>query len=359
MLEMFLNTGSRFFRRLEVCIKLIGSSIEGTRIWILDEADCFLLFKRLKAKHFRLVGASVTKYKVTAMGKAFLHPSFLDSESNLNYFGLFEQLLKEVKQFLETVDLPKGMSVKFENCSHKFDGDGNFDHLKHCKTCLPAVTFTKAGPCVILRDGDVVISIDLIPLLNCPELDPLNMFERVTTALIHQDLPDSLPYLKKFVKCDDILPEAINSQSKEGFTSLKLLHARSDEHMFILRPRQSLDMQNLNNPMLKRTYCLLKGLKCLMDVELSSYSIKKVLLLEDFTRQAGTATDSTHLLYLAISHPHLKPFFVGKVFEQESDNGKERVEMDFDKWSEWIKSYTNEKIGKSGYFSNNIPLMRK
>ena len=339
---------------------MIGSFVEGTRIWKLDEADCFLLFKKLKAEHFQLVNNSSTQYKLTTEGKKLIHPDFVQWDNNLDYFRLLEELLKTLEQFLRRAELPPGMYVSFKKCTHKVNGDGNFDHLKHCSKCLLAVTFTKAGPCASLWDGDVLFSIDLIPLFCCPESNPMRMFGRVTGSLFSGDLTDWLPYTKKYVKSDCVFPEAMTSQSKEAFTSLKLLHARNNKHMFILRPRQSLAMTNLQDPKLKRTYCFLKALKSLMNVDLSSFSIKRVLLLEDFTQQAQTAHDSIHLLFLAISYPHLKPYFIGKIFEWERETWKGRIKMrgqiDFARWSEVMED-NKPFTGVRSCEYNWIPLM--
>ena len=88
-------------------------------------------------------------------------------------------------------------------------------------------------------------------------------------------------------------------------------------------------MKNLHEPKLKKTYCYLKALKSLMGVEISSYQLKKVLLLEEFSQLAGTAADATHLVYLALTHHHLHSTLHGHEFED--DKGR-RVEIDFDKW---------------------------
>ena len=104
---------------------------------------------------------------------------------------------------------------------------------------------------------------------------------------------------------------------------MKLLHTDSDKDLFILRPPgQTLAMQNLQDPKLKKTYCYLKALKNIMKVGISSYSLKKVLLLKDFTYLAGTAKDKYHLLAMAISHPHLRPYFLEHTFEWQNRDGQ-------------------------------------
>ena len=65
-----------------------------------------------------------------------------------------------------------------------------------------------------------------------------------------------------------------------------------------------------------------------MGVDISSYQLKKVLLLDEFSQLAGTAKDATHLLYLALTHHHLHSIFHGHEFEAF---GKRR-EINFDAW---------------------------
>ena len=191
MIEEYLSK-SETFKELGIRIKLIGSSVEGTKISILDEADFFILFDNLKPQHFELTN-SATKYKVTEEGKSLM-TKFMDYENNLDYFKFLELLLTELESFVkESVSQLEGMSVNFVRCEHKVAGEEAFNILKHCKKCLPAVTFTKAGPCLIFKDGITILSIDLIPLLPCPKKDPVEMFHLVTKSLVVGTLPNWLP----------------------------------------------------------------------------------------------------------------------------------------------------------------------
>ena len=159
--------------------------------------------------------------------------------------------------------------------------------------------------------------------------DTLVMFEKVTSSLVRRSLPNWLSYLEKFVVSDALLPEVLGAPilPKEGYISMKLLHTLSDDDMFILRPGQPLAMKNLQNPKLKKTYCYLKSLKSLMKLELTSYSLKKVLLLEDFTQQAVRVKDAVELLYAAVNHPYLKEFFTFSFVTEEGE-----WKIDFPKW---------------------------
>ena len=345
-----------------VSIRVIGSLIEGTRVGQVDEADCFIFFDKLKPEHFDL-SDSPTQYVVTESGVQELGTCFVDQCRHLNYFKFLEILLDSINEFIHQATLPEGMTVSswLTMCHDCRTGEeGEIGHLKHCDNCLPAVTFTKAGPCCILDDNGTVVSIDLIPLLPCPEKDTVTLFEKVMGALVDGNLPNWLSYLKKFVRSDTLLPEALSSpkKPKDGYISMKLLHARSDQDCFILRPGQTLAMKNLRNPKLKMTYCFLKALKSLMEVDLSSYSIKKVLLLEEFGERTKEAKDAFELLFIALSHPHLMPSFQ-KVFEISPGDDDDMVKrkIDFDKWRVWIAdNVAREEAFRQDWEYKCIPL---
>ena len=88
--EDYLND-STTFKDLDIRIKIVGSSIEGTKIGNLDEADCMLLCGNLKEEHFELTD-SATKYKVTGKGEQCLAPflkmgvAWTTSSFFINYF---------------------------------------------------------------------------------------------------------------------------------------------------------------------------------------------------------------------------------------------------------------------------------
>lgn len=353
-----METKSEFFAGMGVTVISIGSLVEETRVGKVDEADCFIMLNNLKPHHFSLLENSSTRYRVTEAGKEVLPSLFLDEQDNLNYFNFLRAILFDLSRFFHEETLPQGMTAHsdFQMCDDCGNEEGPFGHLKHCKNCRPAVTFTKAGPCSILDDEGTVISIDLIPLLPCANPNPILLFNKVTSALVKGDLPNWLPYLKKFVKSDGLLPEVLGSAfaEKEGFTAMKLLHAQSDEDMFILRPGQKLAMNELQEPKLKRSYCYQKALKTIMKLDLSSFSLKKVLLLEDFTRQARSSVDDVEILFAACNHPHLKSSFQDKVFE---DGEERKLKINFPAWQRKMDDFSRETLEIRNMWSSGYKLI--
>ena len=244
---------------------LVGSAMEGTKIGPLNEAVCNIFFTNLKPEFFALSNCA-TNYRVTEAGRQVLNPHFVGSKGFLNYFSFQETLLTELARFFATQSLPKGMTVQQKSspmCNDCGKEKGAFGHLKHCKNCLPAVTFSKSGPRGILNDNGTIVSIDLIPLMPCPEKTPIVMFDKVAPCLVSGNLPNWLPYLKTFIKSDTLLPAAVASltDTKDGFIAMNLLHALSNEDMFILRPSHTLVMEELQDPKFKKTYGFLESLK--------------------------------------------------------------------------------------------------
>ena len=364
MIESFLEKKSNVFRGHGVSIIAIGSLVEGTRVGLVDEADCFIKLEKWEADHFELVENSSTKYGVTEAGKTVLPPQFVDEEGHLNYFNFLEALLTDLSRFFQEETLPEGITANanFCMCNNCRKEEGPMGHLKHCETCLPAVTFTKAGPCSIMDDEGTVISIDLIPMIPCKSPDPIKMFNKVTSSLIKANLPNWLPYLKKFVRSDGLLAEVLGSppSNEDGFTAMKLLHAESDQDNYILRPGQKLAMDELKEPKLKTSYCYHKALKTIMTLDLSSFSLKKVLLLEDFTRQARTAKDDVEILFAASNHAHLKSFFENKEFEGKVDYWRRgKLKIDFPEWQKKMDEFaqkTKEEREKEDSDYKRIPL---
>ena len=331
-----------------------------------------IMFGNLKPEHFELVSECATKYRVTDAGKQVLHSSFVNDEDGgcLNYFNFLKALLAELERFLKEGILPDGMTATTdfkmcENCGGQDKTD--FDRLRHCSDCFPGVTFTKAGPCLILnyktthrgQETSIMVSIDLIPLLPCPEKNPIPIHRLVTHCLIKGDLPNWQPYLKKFVWTDCLLPETLSSPKLpiDGYIALKLLHVESDTDNFILRPGQTMAMENLEHEKVKLAYCFLKALRTTMGVNLSSYQLKKIILLRDLTCQAQTVPDVIRLVFVALNHPHLKAVFQGHKFKNRHDPHSIQFVIDYAKWQSELDKYTSKRTKDGSYYW--IPLTVK
>ena len=88
-------------------------------------------------------------------------------------------------------------------------------------------------------------------------------------------------------------------------------------------------------------------MKAIMDLDLSSCSLKKVLLLGDFGRQARTARDDIEILIVASSHPYLNPTFQNKVFKHHDYRGKEQLfHIDFPRWQRKMANYWSKSKGE-------------
>ena len=174
-------------------------------------------------------------------------------------------------------------------------------------------------------------------------------YKTVTQFLIKETPPGWLQFLRKFMRTDRILPEGFDSLTlpQEALVGMKILHFENDQDCFILRPGQSLEMDKLEIPDLKRVYCYIKVLRDILKVTgVKSYMIKKILLLPEFYESASRAYDEVELLYLALSHPLLYAKFSSYIR--------------FDRWNNKIvhaKRNGQQQEGYSDHSHRAIPLM--
>ncbi len=91
-------------------------------------------------------------------------------------------------------------------------------------------------------------------------------------------------------------------------------------HNFIIHPAQRMQIETFNtDPKMKYLFCVIKYLKTVLKVDLSSYFIKKVILLETF-REAMEQYEQFEwvMVKLALTETVLKPYFENLI--------------DFDRW---------------------------
>ena len=114
------------------------------------------------------------------------------------------------------------------------------------------------------------------------------------------------------MRTDRILPESIASvrETSQPNICLKILNFETGTSNFILRPGQILPIDELDDEKLKTVYCFMKALKAHYAIDVKSYFLKKVLLLEENVEMAkDPANDEVQLLYSFLRHPLLKKEF--------------------------------------------------
>ena len=192
--------------------------------------------------------------------------------------------------------------------------------MSHCKNCLFPVTQTKLGPCLIFKWRSeehfktINVTIDLIPVLPIAGSSTCDLFESVTNSLLDSKPPNWLSHISRVLNQDKILPEAFEDDFKTVpinalNVAIKLINY-GNEHNYIIQPAQHLDVTDFDDKWdLKQCYCMIKALKFYLDIDVSSYLIKKILLSKEFKGKKERVTSIEKVVYEAFCHPELKKEF--------------------------------------------------
>ena len=249
------SEGSRF-RGLKPTLKIQGSILEGTRVGQADELDLSLTLEALTPKDVFLT-SSATLVKVN-----------LDSDQDpVAYGDLLKFILEDLAEGFERISLalPRTIELGVPNANFtpcpKCLAVGTQEDLPcftHCQDCLPPVTMTRMGPCLLFKRDGILISIDIIPGLPHQVTNPLEIHHMVTKTLVQETPENWLPHLRKYLSKDRILPEALISPftAHQKPLSCKVLHFdhSPEGDNFILRAGQVLDMEQLENPLKKYSF---------------------------------------------------------------------------------------------------------
>ena len=301
---------------------LVGSIAEGTRTHRADELDLTVVFEG------RL-------YSLGRDSDGFNLWSVNDKEP-FDYENFFSQLLKLVVSIInEKIDIPSitdgriKVQQKMKECQkcpiQAYDSKIGV-YYTHCDNCLPPVTHTKCGLCLIFEwsDGNEthVLTIDLVPVFPVIGSSVSELFSCVTKTLLTEP-PNWLKYSRGFISKDTFLPESYEEAFKETplkplFVGMKIIHYGDGGRNFLIRPIQQLGVATFeDNKQLKDVYCHIKYLKTALDIDLNSYFIKKVLLTKEVKNKLksdgknmllGSKMEVKNLHY-CLNHPELKSRF--------------------------------------------------
>ena len=318
------------FSKLRPQFYLIGSVAEGTRVGKANEVDITLRFQALHDSPLKVVdsnGCKLRFQKDNALRQfckanectTFCHASFMN------------ELLNEISKALMSIKTlpkwPKELTFEssFQPCLTCTEVSLTEGCLKHCRSCRPAVTYTKLGPCLLFKwkeDTEWPLTIDLIPVfpVQSPGCGLLSLFSVAVKTLYRRKPTNWVKHMRAFVERDRMLPEIFLISQDEGEHSnifdvaVKLLnYDLKDNH--IIRPGQVLDIGELRtNAKLKKVYTCLKAVKDLLGISTRSFTIKKVMLLEEVKetlRNPEMLLDEA--MFFVVSRPELSDEFGRKV----------------------------------------------
>ncbi len=303
--------------RLRPLFSLIGSIREGTRLDHANEIDVAVHFEALEPLQLR-GGTDATR--LVASDPSGAMEDFLESDGRtLDYPRFFRHFAASVEASLGRTELPPGLSCQKEwrpchECHRANDGTGA-SHCAtgpptHCAGCLPPVTLTKVGLCLLFSwedpDGSggqrAVLSADLVPLLPlawCHSLEGLH--ETVFWSLFEKRPTGWREYCHRVAEKDRMLllrvqppfggapgegsPEAPpGSALHHTAVVVKFLNFGDGDGSaaasYVVRPGQGVDSDWLfeNKLNLRETYAHLKALKSHLGLsDLSSFFLKKMV----------------------------------------------------------------------------------
>ncbi len=149
--------------------------MEGTQIKPANEIDIQVAFKGLRRHPLSLPAGSDAMKLVVPKSCSVLSP-YTDRDGVFNYPLFFHLFLREVKAGLTRIRsrLHPGLSVldgwtPCPRCQSWDQEDGTVP-LEHCRDCLPAVTHTRVGACLIFEYEErldrlrTVLTVDLVPV---------------------------------------------------------------------------------------------------------------------------------------------------------------------------------------------------
>ena len=377
MLLIFQHVEKMLFAKipeLEPEFILVGSIAEGTRIYAATELDVLVRFNGLKDEKFQFkIGKNAFSLKIDHEEN---HPmiDFIDQQSlSLNYKQFFEFFLLTVTDIvldsLETIKeitegriiFPDWYKTFLTAPTHK-NSHGcpirEVDPIKgpfytHCQTCLFPVTQTKSGACLVFKwksaeyDKEDVLTMDLIPVLPLKECTLNELFSSVTETLLTEQPPNWLNHVKGVINRDQILPESFTREYDKRkdepiFVGMKLINYGLDDK-FIIRPAQQLEITKFEKSVeIKHIYCYVKCLKTLLNVDLSSYFIKKIILTDKMVEKGRDNIYISEGIYDVLSHPDVKAKF--------------EEFIDYEKWTRYDNTVPikGEKLSKSYATSDNV-----
>ena len=323
---------------------LVGSLAEGTRIHAATEADVTMRFPVLENTPLSI--GKDDAFSLHADEPNLPLEQFLNG-SKFSYEKFLKYLLERISKILVDngdkirsktrgrIALPEwyksfidGSSQADVCCPNRKVDEFQGTYFTHCTNCIFPVVQTKCGICLLLPwfsdefNREEILTVDLIPVLPVKGSSLNGLFRSVTTTLLKFRPPNWLNHITGVMKRDRILPESLKKDAEEVKVipvGMKLVHF-GRERNFIIRPAQRLQMSNFEKDQdLKDTYCKVKSLKYLLNIDISSYFIKKVILTEEMMRKIKSCSYSLDKIFEVLSHQDLKPKFAEIIdFEQWS-----------------------------------------
>ena len=302
---------------LHPSFQLIGSIVEPSRIGEANELDINFNFLGLQhsVRGFNVFDkiSSAHNLTFTEEGIIFCHKNdlgwLIKNRTEFDYLKFLEFIMEQVKS--AGLEIKKQFPKLKYNLEYSTKGSQCADcnqqrqatdqsQFLHClqPDCLPFVTVTKRGICLIIRNQNMrgpraVNTVDLCPIFEVMDtnvIDPMNL---IVNKLIQQRPPNAIETLMKLFGSDRILSEWFNvaNDNDPSFISvgMKFLHYGKGTDVMLVKPGQIIGVHQFkDHPRLLRTYQILKCLKAVFNIDLKSYMLKKLILRDEIKHDSET-----------------------------------------------------------------------
>ncbi len=297
---------------------LLGSIREGTRLDHANEIDIAVHFQLFRDHPLQLKN-DVDASELIVRGAVDPIMRFLKADrETLDYPKFFCFFMDQVESSLRRVELPLGLSCTID---HRPEDCPVCDELSkaeptrtHCARCLPAITHTKVGLCLLFTWRDpsggeaVVLSVDLVPIFPLLRLDRSleELHEAIFWTLYDKRPPGWREYCQRVAEKDRILTFSNDGGAPPTRdyhyykVSIKFLNFLSDERSssacYVVRPGQGVDSDwMVNDEELRETYVHLKALKAHLGLgaDVSSFFLKKMV----YSASRSYVTNITNIPY--------------------------------------------------------------
>ena len=304
LLEEHLLFLSDLMKNLQPRFVLVGSTQEGSRLGVGNEADLTLHFLAWRqCPPFKIIKDAFHLYKADTCPKWM--DTFFNDDNQFMLEIFILQICLDVEQSLDKIyrckQNPERLSRQQTNkdyvkksCQNCMSGNA-FDNtwFIQCVDCTVCVSRTKMGVCLQFEwrheniDKPVFCSIDLVPVYNIESEETKRVIRLSNESMLSRSHPPAwYNNLKNFLKEDRVVEELWS----EGETVDKVLLKSLGNGNYFIRGGQRLKTDVLcGNKRLLGAYVLIKAIKSYLEIEdLSNFMIKKMLMGPTFVELAST-----------------------------------------------------------------------
>ena len=357
MSEDLLNLYHTLEREMKVALReydpefqMSGSMIEGTRLGLANELDIGLIFNALKKRN---VAFKVDRDPFM-LRKADTAPIFMEEYFNARHefdyhsfklflLNKFSSIIKDIFQNgklkgsnrLICVTTNDAWEKGETKCGGKCKQDMKSDPTKseQCTQCVVSVSQTKIGLALqfiwvsecpfiyptwdhqygnIIQRGKKVTmycSIDIVPELPIEEIEALTLARIANRPMLSPDPPERwLKCLYNYAKHYRIIQDLIQSdKGKINSVVLKVMNLCEERNHYVRPAQPNTEGEKFQSEDMKKIYCCIKYLKKALDLDLSTYWVKKELLKQEYLDIVHSNRDKTRALLTVLSQPQFRP----------------------------------------------------